>query len=133
MPSETPDSPAPPPSEARSLWGVTLAPVVWSVHFLACYITAAVYCEKFATRQASLGPVRVAVAAYTAAAVLAIAVVGWRAARRLRGAHGERPYDEATPVDQARFLAFATLLLSLLSLVATFYVAAVAAFVTTCQ
>ena len=34
------------PREVESLWTLFTAPVVWALHFLACYVGAAVFCEK---------------------------------------------------------------------------------------
>jgi len=30
------------------LWWIVISPLVWSLHFLACYITTAIWCEKYA-------------------------------------------------------------------------------------
>ena len=34
------------PREIESLWTLFTAPLVWAGHFLACYVAAAVFCEK---------------------------------------------------------------------------------------
>ena len=36
----------------QSLWLLIVSPSMWAAHFLPCYITAAVWCEKFAGRMA---------------------------------------------------------------------------------
>ena len=30
----------------ESLWAMIVAPTIWAVHFLACYILAAIWCAK---------------------------------------------------------------------------------------
>ena len=117
----------------QSLWLLTVSPVVWSAHFLACYITAAVWCAKAPDRGASLFEVRVAIAVYTAVALAVIGASGWFGYRRHTWGESPAPHDEDTPEDRHRFLGFATLLLSALSAVATIYVAMVALFVETCH
>ena len=34
------------PRQVESLWTLFTAPVVWAVHFLVCYVLAAVCCAK---------------------------------------------------------------------------------------
>ena len=42
-----------------------VSPTIWGVHFLLSYITAAIYCAKYAPPDGSLRGVRWAIAAYT--------------------------------------------------------------------
>ena len=117
----------------ESLWILTIAPAIWAAHFLLSYITAAIWCAKVAGRDGSLDPARIAVAVYTAVAllgILAIAAIGWR--RHTYGA-ATVPHDFDTPEDRHRFLGFATLLLAALSFVATAYVALAALFLESCR
>ena len=60
----------------QSLWLLTTSPVVWAAHFMLCYITAAVWCEKLAGPDQSLLEVRVAIATYTAVALVVIGIIG---------------------------------------------------------
>lgn len=106
----------------QSLWLLTIAPTIWAGHFLASYITAAVWCAK-AGRGADLGAVRVAVAAFTVAALAGILFTGWRGLRRHRLGSASLPHDLDTAEDRHRFLGFATMLLSGVSLVGVLYVA----------
>jgi len=76
MQSRTPDK--------GSLWLLTIAPSIWAVHLLSCYITAAIWCAKFAPAGGSLGAIRSAIVWYTAVALIGIAVVGWEGLRRHR-------------------------------------------------
>ena len=34
------------PREVESLWTLFTAPIVWALHFLVCYVGAAIYCAK---------------------------------------------------------------------------------------
>jgi hypothetical protein len=109
----------------QSLWLLVVSPSIWAAHFLLSYVTAAVWCAKTAERGGSLGPVRPAIAVYSAAALVAIAWnarVGWRRYRHESAAtqHAD------TPPDRHRFLGFATLLLAGLSFGAVAFVAGAA-------
>jgi hypothetical protein len=121
------------PEEKETVWRLTMAPVLWAAHFLACYGTASIWCAKVAGPAGSLGGARVAIAAYTLIALAGIGIIG-RAGLRRHG-HGleTEPHDFDTPGDRHRFLGFATLLLSGLSAVATLYVAMAAVFVSDCR
>ena len=120
-----------PPEQRESLWLLIVGPVIWSLHFLLCYVTAAIWCAK-AGRDASLGGARLAIAIYTALALGGIALSLWQAWRKMSFGSGRAPHDEDSAADRHRFLGFATLLLSGLSFVATFYVALSAVFIGSC-
>ena len=107
---------------AQSLWLLTISPTIWAGHFLASYITAAIWCAK-AGRGADLAFVRWAVAAFTVLALAGILFTGWRGLRRHRFGTARVPHDLDTAADRHRFLGFATLLLSGVSLVGVLYVA----------
>jgi hypothetical protein len=140
---------APRTPDRSSLWLLTMAPVLWGGHLLLCYVTAAVWCAKFAPAGGPLDGVRTAVALYTAAALVGIVIVGWEGFRRHSypstslgagpatslGAGGTEAttHDLDTPEDRHRFLGFATLLLSGLSAVAVLYAAFAATFFETCR
>ena len=117
------------PERIESLWLLAASPTIWAVHFLLCYITAAIWCAKIG---GSLGEVRTAIAVYTAAALLGIGFVGWRGFRRHRTGTATVPHDFDSPEDRHRFLGFASLLLSLMSGIATIYVGLVAVFNESC-
>lgn len=117
----------------QSLWLLTFSPAIWAVHFLLCYLTAALWCAKVAEPTGSIGTVRVAIAIYTMLALAGIGVTGWRGFRRHSFGVATAPHDFDTPEDRHRFLGFATVLLSGLSVVATVFVALAAAFVRTCE
>jgi hypothetical protein len=122
-----------PREHEESLWWLTVSPSIWAAHFLASYLTAAIWCAKAVPPGGPLAPVRTAIAAYTAVALAGIVATGWHGLRRHRLGTAARPHDVDTPGDRSRFLGFATLLLSGLSAVATVYVALVAVFVETCR
>lgn len=117
----------------ESLWILTIAPAIWAGHFMLSYLTAAIWCAKVAGRAGSLEPARVAIAVYTAVALLGIAAVGWIGYRRHSYGAATVPHDFDTAEDRHRFLGFATLLLASLSFVATIYVAMAALFFGSCR
>lgn len=117
----------------QSLWLLTASPTIWSVHFLACYFTAAIWCAKYAGPDRSLGNVRVAIAIYTVLALIGIGVTGLAGYRRHSFGHERVPHDSDTPEDRHRFLGFATVLLSALSAIATLFVALAAVFIDKCD
>ena len=120
------------PEHRESLWLLTVGPGLWFVHFLLSYMTAAVWCAKFAGRGAPLDGVRGIILLYTVLALSGIAYAAWHGLRRHRHGDGELPHDDDSPEDRHRFLGFATFLLSTLSFVATVYVALAAAFIRSC-
>jgi hypothetical protein len=121
------------PEEHESLWRLTAAPVIWAVHFLASYCTAAIWCAKLAGPDGALGSVRVAIAVYTVLALIGIGITGWQAFRRHSFGATTVPHDFDSRESRHRFLGFATLLLSALSAVATLYVALAAVFIGSCH
>jgi len=125
---------ASPRATRRALWLLTYAPTVWALHFLASYVSAALYCAKWADATGVLGPVRLLIGLFTVLALLAIGVTAWRGYRQHRyGEDGAVPHDAATAADRHRFLGFATLLLCGLSAVATIYVAMAVIFIGSCR
>jgi hypothetical protein len=115
------------------LWLLAVSPTIWAAHFLLCYITAAIWCAKFAGRDGSLGPVRWAIAAYTVGALCGIALNGRSGLRRHRRGTESGPHDFDTPGDRHGFLGYATVLLSALSAVAVVFAALVAVFFHDCR
>ena len=114
------------------LWVLAAAPAIWAAHFLLSYITAAVWCAKFAGRDGALAPVQTAIGWYTAIALTVIAVVAVSGyLRHGKGFEIDEHHDD-TAADRHRFLGFAALLLAGLSAVATIYVATSVAFVERC-
>ncbi|KAA5542621.1 hypothetical protein FYK55_13885 [Roseiconus nitratireducens] len=121
------------PEKPDRLWSLTFPPLVWAVHFLASYLTAAIWCAKAGPQAGDADPVRVAIAAYTVVALTLIAVFGWIAFRKHRTGEATLPHDFDSRADQHRFLGFATTLLAILSFVATVFTALVVVFVGSCH
>lgn len=124
-----------PTPDKGTLWLLTIAPAIWGAHLMLCYVTAAIWCGRFAAANGSIGGIRTAIAWYTAVALVAIGIIGWEGLRRHRHPDGTEAttHDLDTREDRHRFLGFATLLLSGLSAVATIYVALAATFFDTCR
>ncbi len=116
----------------QQLWWIVISPLVWSVHFLACYITTAIWCEKYA----ATGDARTLlswVSAYTAMALIAIIAVGLLSFKSFRRSDAPMPYEFDDPSDRTHFLGFTAFLLSLLSLIATLLTALVFVMVRSCD
>jgi hypothetical protein len=99
---------------------------------MCTYLTAAIWCAK-AGRDDPLGPARLAIAVYTAAALAGIAIAGLGGWRRHAFDGSETNHDFDTPADRHRFLGFATALLAGLSAVGTAFTALAAAFFSDCR
>jgi len=121
-----------PPSTRASIWVPVIAPVVWAVYFTATYAWAALACGRLAGA-ITVDRARLGIALLT---LVACAAIGWCLRTGFHG-HGrtlpDRPNDDATPVDRTRFMAFTTMLLAGLSLVATIYVGAATILIGACQ
>jgi hypothetical protein len=129
------------PLDKGSLWLLTIAPTIWALHLLLSYITAAIWCARFASPSGTLSNVRTAIVWYTVVALVGIVAVGVEGFRRHRyptpghqaGGTEATTHDLDSPEDRHRFLGFATLLLAGLSAVAVGYAAAAASFFETCR
>ena len=117
----------------ETIFVIPAAPAIWAAHFLASYVTGAIWCAKIGGETGSLGGARWLVAGYTVAALVAIAIVGVRGRRRHAYGHATAPHDAGTAADRHRFLGFSTMLLSALSFVAVTFVAMPIVFVETCR
>jgi hypothetical protein len=120
------------PKEIESLWTLFTAPVIWAVHFLLCYVAAAVYCAKQDSIGVSFDAIRIGIAVVTLVALMLIALSAWLAWRQWGFGASDPPHDDPSRGDRTLFQGFATLLLSGLSFVAVIYVALPALFVTEC-
>lgn len=121
-----------PLSERRErLWLVALSPTIWSVHFLISYITAAVWCAK--APAGSFTSVRVAIVIYTVAALAGIGWTGWRGYQRHAFGTSTSRHDFDSPSGRHAFLGFAVATLSMLSALATIYVALPVVFIGSCR
>src|SRR5690606_41440209 len=106
--------------------------VVWALHFMACYVTAALWCGP-ANAQGGPGMPLLLFTLYTLAALAAIGALGWVGYRGQRFGGEPPPPDADSPADRHRLIGFATLLIAGLSLVAVIYSAMALFLVQTCQ
>jgi hypothetical protein len=124
------------PEKHESLWWLAAAPTLWAAHFLLSYVTAAIWCAKFAPHDGTpgtLSPVRWAIAGYTVVALVGIGWLGRHGLRRHRRGTESTPHDFDTAGDRHGFLGYATVLLSALSAVAVIFAALVVAFFEDCR
>ncbi|HEX2256153.1 MAG TPA: hypothetical protein VHG92_05525 [Afifellaceae bacterium] len=115
------------------IWFLIAGPTIWSAHFLASYVVAAVWCAKAA---APHGPVLLqwAIAAMTLLALAGIFSVGWVATREWRfGEPGWMRNDAPTVEARQRFVGHSSWLLCALSAVATIFVALPALLAPSCS
>lgn len=117
----------------ESLWRLIVSPTIWAAHLMLSYVSAAIFCARYAPRDGSLAPVRWAIAAFTVIALMGIGWNGWDGLRRHRRGGARLPHDADTPADRHGFLGFATALLAALSGVAVSYAALVIVFVRSCE
>lgn len=120
------------PKEIETLWTLFTGPVVWAVHFLVCYVGAAIFCAKQPDIAAGFGMVRMGIAFATVLALAMIALSTWLAWRQWGFGMHDPPHDDPTGHDRKLFQGFATLLLSGLSFVGVIYVALPALFIAGC-
>ena len=116
------------------LWRVIAAPIIWALHFLFCYVYAAIYCEK-AGRDASLDHPTLVVIIATLVALAGIGLSTrhiWRVrARSLTDNDFE--FEHNTPEERHRFLSHVALMLCVLSAVAVLYVTIPMLYVSPCR
>lgn len=115
----------------KRLWWIAISPTVWAIHFLACYITAAVWCEKIG--EGNLRPLQISVGIYTAIALPMIIWVGYSSYRNFRRGDPPVPFDFDDPTDRTHFFGFTAFLLSALSVVATLFTVLVFVLVGSCD
>jgi hypothetical protein len=116
------------------LWSVIIAPVIWALHFLFCYVFAAIYCEKLG-RDASLNTATWVVIGAT---IVALGGIGWSSLRlwRVRGrslTDDDFEFEHNTPEERHRFLSHVALMLCVLSAVAVLYVTIPMLYLSTCR
>jgi Kef-type K+ transport system membrane component KefB len=120
------------PKEIETLWTLFTAPVVWALHFLVCYVGAAIYCAKEDAAALGFDVLRLGIGVVTAAALAMIVLSAVLAWRQWGFGTYEPPHDDPTPHDRRRFQGFATLLLSGLSFIAVIYTAMAALMISGC-
>lgn len=102
------------------LWLPVVAPVVWSTHFMLCYFTVALACGRF-TAVLPAARVHALLAAYTLLALAGMLACLWWGWRQLGGTWPRHHHDDDTPQSRRRFMAFTTVLLAALSVLATVF------------
>lgn len=120
------------PAEVESLWTLFTAPIVWALHFLVCYVGAAIYCAKPGLLGLDFAAVRLGIGVVTAVALALILLSTLLAWRQWGFGTDDPPHDDATALSRRRFQGFATLLLSGLSFVAVIFGGLPALFLTEC-
>ena len=118
--------------ERQSLWLLVLSPSIWAAHFLISYVGAAVWCGATDDRAKSVDAIRLWIVLFGLLAVLLIGIIGKIGWRKYKLEGGDPPFDRDTAEDRHRFLGAATVLLSGLSAIATFYVCLSLLFVRNC-
>jgi hypothetical protein len=120
--------------QGTDLWRVIAAPILWALHFLFCYVYAAVYCEKLG-RNAALLPVTAAVAIATGVALVGIGLCTrslWQVRARSVTDH-DFEFEHNSPEERHRFLSHVALMLCALSAVAILYVAIPTVYLESCR
>ena len=102
------------------LWMPVVAPIIWAVHFTVSYVTVAMACGRFGG-VTPFGHPRLVVGIYSVVAIAAMAALFVHGFSRHQYTLPDRPNDDDTPEDRRRFVAFTTMLLAGLSVVATVY------------
>ncbi|MBM2292988.1 hypothetical protein JQX09_12855 [Sulfitobacter pseudonitzschiae] len=117
-------------SEAVSLWRITFGPLIWAVHFAACYGATALVCAK----GGAVDGLRLGIGIGTVVALVAIVWLGWQAWRQwdlVRDRDWEN--DQGTGEDRHQFLGHAAFLLTVISFIGVSYVALPALLIGTCR
>lgn len=120
------------PPRSDSLLAMVAGPIVWTLHFLACYLTVSLACAAGQQRLVLPG-----IATATAASLVLLAgicLAAWRRWRAGRGSeHGQGAQQEqGRDAAVAPFFALVTLMLSVLSAVAVLWVALPGAMLPAC-
>lgn len=125
------DESVPKPFHKR-LWWIVLSPSVWAVHFLACYLTVAIWCAKVDSGTSS-GRLLWLVGGYTLVAVAAISAVATSSFRSFRRDNAAVAHEFDDPADRTQFIGYTAFLLSLLSLIATLFTALALLIIRSCD
>lgn len=117
-----------------SLWSLIAGPTIWAVHFLFCYIAAAVFCAKSTDPVADFYGLKIAIGVATVMALIGIVIAGVQAVDDWRRAlNAEWAVDEDSLAFRRRFVGRAAFLLAGLSAVGTIYVGMTILFVSSCR
>lgn len=117
-----------------SLWSLITGPTIWAVHFLFCYISAAIFCAKSTDPVVDFYVLRIVIGVATVVALIGIVIAGTQAVDDWRRAlNAEWAVDEDSLAIRRRFVGRAAFLLAGLSAVATLYVGITILFVSSCR
>ena len=119
--------------EKANLWTLLAPPAIWALHFLFCYVAAAIVCAKAGDIFTDLARLRMVILAATALALALIVVAGLQAWRHWGFGTDDPPHSEPTDEDRQHFLGYATLLLCALSFVSVLFVALPAFTIADCR
>lgn len=124
--------------ERASLVRITLAPVLWALHFVVSYAAAAIVCAKWAAGADGILGLRIAIAVATVLVLAGIAWLGWRAWRQWDariGRSGREVLEDLVEEHEERheFLGHAALLLAIISFIGVVYTALPVALIETCR
>jgi hypothetical protein len=126
--------------DRADLWTLLMPPTVWALHFLFCYLVAAVACAKGGISltapgfsYAPLEGLRPMVALGTVVALVLIGIGARQAWRHWGMGQDLPPHDTASDEDRQHFLGYATLLLSALSAVSVLFIALPAFLILDCR
>lgn len=105
--------------EQASLFKITLGPLIWALHFVACYGLVAVTCAK----GWDIDAVRIGLILFSGAALCGIAVIGRSAWRQWNVAEtGDFVNRGGRAEDRHHFLGHAAFLLAIISLIGVVFV-----------
>ncbi len=116
----------------QRLWWIVIAPLLWALHFLACYVTAAIWCEKYSSG-ADIRSLGWMITAYSVVSLTGILIVGTLSFWNLPPADSLVPDEFDDPSDRSHFLHFTSLLLAVLSGIATIFTVLVFVLVGRCD
>lgn len=115
------------------LWTLLAPPAIWAIHFLVCYVAAAIACAKAEDIFAGLPLLRIVILLVTLLALGLIATAAVQARRHWGFGTDDPPYEQPTAEVRQHFLGYATLLLSALSFVSVIFVALPALTIADCR
>jgi hypothetical protein len=116
-----------------NIWSLIVSPTIWIVHFLFCYISAALFCAKWAD-SGDFNTLRLIIVIATLVALGGIIAAGAQAVDDWRKAlDTEWEADKPTLRMRRRFVGRAAFLLAGLSAVGVIFVALTVFFLSSCQ
>lgn len=118
------------PFRLDHLVSMVVAPLIWSAHFVVCYVLVALVCALGWTEVRLLG-MPLGVAGVALASLIALALLGYTAMLNIEK-YRRAPTDASAANDASAFIALNSVLLCALSTVALLWVAFPAFMLPTC-